>query len=150
MVRLHLKPSLYLAAAFAVVHVAAAATLLPLDLDVTVKLTLAALVGASLAHALLRHAFLRGSRAIRAVEISDNTTGAVRSCSAEWQDVRILGTSYVTPWLTVLNLARVGGRPRHVLIVPDNVDAEDFRRARVLLRWRRREPHANSDASSAG
>jgi toxin CptA len=150
MVRVHLKPSRYLAAAFAVVHVAAAATLLPLDLHVAVKLALAMLVGVSLAHALRRHAFLRGTGAITAVEICDNTTGAALSRRAGWHDVRILGTSYVTPWLTVLNLARFGGRPRHVLIVPDNVDAEDFRRARVLLRWRRPQANANSDASSAG
>jgi toxin CptA len=143
MVRVHLKPSRYLAATFAVVHLAAGATLVPLDVPLGVKLVLMVLVAASLAHALWRHALLRGSRAVTAVEITDNATAAALDRSAEWRDVRILGTSYVTPWLTVLNLAQAGRRPRHVLIVADNVDAEDFRKARVLLRWRRPEPHAN-------
>jgi toxin CptA len=123
------------------VHVAAGATLVPLDVALGVKLALAVLVAVSLAHALWRHALLRGSRAVTAVKITDNATGAAL-VGTSWRDVRILGTSYVTPWLTVLNLAQAGRRPRHVLIVADNADAEDFRKVRVLLRWKRPEPSA--------
>jgi toxin CptA len=123
------------------VHVAAGATLVPLDVALGVKLALAVLVAVSLAHALWRHALLRGRRAVTAVEITDNATGAAL-VDASWRDVRILGTSYVTPWLTVLNLAQAqaGRRPRHVLIVADNADAEEFRKVRVLLRWKRPAP----------
>jgi toxin CptA len=142
MVRVRLKSSPSLAVSFTAVHTAAGAALVPLDLDLGLKLALAALVVASLAHVLWRHALLRGARTITAVEIADNSTGAALDRSAGWQDVQILGTSCVTPWLTVLNLARAGPRPRHVLIVPDNVDAEDFRKARVLLRWMRHAPEA--------
>jgi hypothetical protein len=140
MVRVRLKASWYLAASFTVVHLAVGATLVPLELALGLKLALAALVAVSLAHALWRHAFLRGARAITAVEITDNATGAALDRSTGWHDVQILGTSCVTPWLTVLNLAQARRRPQHVLIVPDNADAEDFRNARVLLRWMRHAP----------
>lgn len=49
----------------------------------------------------------------------------------------VLGTSYVSAYLTVLILQPV----RHywtlqsIVIVPDNVDAEEFRRLRIMLRW---------------
>jgi toxin CptA len=46
------------------------------------------------------------------------------------------GDSFVTDWLTILVLAQEGRRrARHVVITPDNVDAGDFRRLRVWLRW---------------
>ena len=51
----------------------------------------------------------------------------------------VLGTSYVSASLTVLNLKLAGRRVvEHILIVPDNVDPEAFRELRVLLRWRPR------------
>ena len=52
------------------------------------------------------------------------------------RQARVLGTSYVSPRLSVINL-RLDGRmfARHMLIVSDNADAECFRRLRVLLRW---------------
>lgn len=49
----------------------------------------------------------------------------------------LLGSSFVAPYLTVLNLRPVGSiLARHAVIVPDNVDAEAFRKLRVLLKWR--------------
>ena len=48
----------------------------------------------------------------------------------------MLSSSFVSPSLTVLNLRVAGAaRPRHLVILPDNVEKETFRRLRVLLRW---------------
>jgi toxin CptA len=71
----------------------------------------------------------------------------------------ILGSSFVAPYLTVLELRplepsagssgtgirewwrkRWKHRPRSVVILPDAIDAEAFRQLRVLLRWKWKEP----------
>jgi toxin CptA len=40
------------------------------------------------------------------------------------------------PWLTVLNLKLPGKRlVRHVILLPDALDENEFRRLRVWLRW---------------
>jgi toxin CptA len=86
------------------------------------------------------------TRAVLAVEVIDQETAALQESNGDCLAARILGTSYVTATLTVLNL-RVAGEwlPRHVLLVRDNVDEQEFRRLRVLLRWKRPAPTA-SDA----
>jgi toxin CptA len=54
-----------------------------------------------------------------------------------------LGSSFVAPYLTVLELKPLGAgglwqrfRTRSVVILPDGIDAEEFRQLRVLLRWK--------------
>lgn len=49
----------------------------------------------------------------------------------------LLGSSFVAPYLTVLNLQPADSLlVRHALMLPDNVDAETFRKLRVALKWR--------------
>ena len=49
---------------------------------------------------------------------------------------RIVEGSFVAPWLTVVHWRPLGRRlTRTVLVLPDMVDAESFRRLRVILRW---------------
>lgn len=57
-------------------------------------------------------------------------SGAVREAA-------LLGSSFVAPWLTVLNLKTVDSRlAQYVVIVPDAVDSGIFRKLRVRLKWR--------------
>lgn len=54
----------------------------------------------------------------------------------EWREAEVLSSSLVLPYLTVLNLKLSNGRkPFHVVLLPDSVDAENFRRLRVWLKW---------------
>lgn len=54
-----------------------------------------------------------------------------------WHEAALLGSSFVAPHLTVLNLKPAGGRlAKHLVILPDAVNAEDFRRLRMWLKWR--------------
>jgi hypothetical protein len=138
MVRAALRPSPVLATVFVIVHLAAGATLFPLDLPPAAKLFLAAVITASLARTLWHHALLKGKRSIIEIEVTNQEHGAVRMRTGGWLDALVLGTSCVTPRLTVINLRVEGGRtPRHLLLVRDNVAPDDFRRIRVLLRWAR-------------
>lgn len=136
MLRVSLRASRRLASVLVVAHTAAAATLIPLALALSAKLVCGMLVAVSLFVSLRRHALLSGSSAIREIELEAGEVAEVRNTAGEWRDARVLGSSYVSPALTVLNL-RVGGSrfAWHVVIVPDSIDAETFRRLRVQLRW---------------
>lgn len=141
MVRVSLKPSRYILAALVTVHTAAAVVVWPLQIPGVAKATLVAFVVASFARSLWRNALLKTRGAIVAIALEDSQNVSVRTREGPWREARILGTSYVSPRLTALNL-RVEGLTlvRHVVMVPDNVDSEDFRQLRVMLRWGNRNP----------
>jgi len=48
---------------------------------------------------------------------------------------RVEDSSFVSPWLTLINLVGDGGKRRSLVILPDSLDREEFRRLRVRLRW---------------
>src|SRR5688572_5694857 len=121
MVSACITSSRLLAASFVAVHAVAAATLLALGIPAVVKIVLACGIAASLWWVLWRYAFVRAASSIIEIEVTDQASGAVRPRGGDWQDVEILCTSYVTPWLTVVDVRRVeGGGVRHALLVRDN------------------------------
>ncbi len=66
------------------------------------------------------------------------TASACRRASGEWGECEVLGSTYVMPFLTILNL-RDGdsGALRRVTLLPDSLEADDFRQLRVWLRWKK-------------
>ena len=52
---------------------------------------------------------------------------------------RILETSFVTPFLTILNVSPINTKYKtsNIVIFPDSMDIEQFRELRVRLRWER-------------
>ena len=149
MTRFALRPSRYLTLAFAASHVTAAALVIPLQIPLTMKLLLWTLIVASLAYALLRHALLRTGNAIANVSLQDGATAFVTLRNGTALETQILETSYVTPALTVLNLRVANERlARHVLFVPDNINQEDYRRLRVILKWARASARVRQSAGA--
>lgn len=136
MIRVDLKPSRRLGAALVAAHGAAALTLLPLALPAWAKVLIALCIAASLCHALWRHAWLRSAASVTAIEVREGAGAGVEMRGGECHEARVLGTTYVSAALCVVNL-RIAGRllARHAVVVSDNVDAESFRRLRVWLRW---------------
>lgn len=59
-----------------------------------------------------------------------------------WQDVEVLGDSFVSTHWIVLRYRMGGGQVRTLTLLPDSADAEALRRLRVSLRWAR---HTRSD-----
>jgi toxin CptA len=135
MLRVDLRPSRYVCVVLIAVHTAVAAIVAPLELLPWSKGILLAAVGVSLVRALRRHAWLRSADAITAMEFEDEKT-VVRRRDGRGEPAHLLGSTYISPFLTVLNL-RVAGNifPQHVIIVADNVEQDTFRRLRVWLRW---------------
>lgn len=54
------------------------------------------------------------------------------------------GSTVVHPWLTVIRLST--GRRHEVVVCPDAIDADDFRRLRVWLRWKAKFSASPDDA----
>ena len=148
MVRAALKPSARLAAIIVAIHAASLCAITPLDLGIALKAALALLVAASLVRCTYENALLRTRRSVVAIEIRDQCFAAVETRKHGWRSARILNSTCVTSALTVLNLRVDGERiTRHVLLVNGNVDADPFRRIRVLLRWSRHRQEADAIAS---
>jgi toxin CptA len=95
-----------------------------------------ALVAAAVT-ALRREAFREGRGAVRRLVVDLGGRVEVSGASPDVKAGRLAPGSFVAPWLTVVRWRPEGARlARTVLVPPDAVDADAFRRLRVLLRWR--------------
>lgn len=132
---LHLKlgPSRRLAAAVAAMHIFAGVML---GLAAPVLWLAAPLLAGSLAHVLHREVLRRSPASIVAFTLHADCRCEFHTRSGAVREAQLLGSSFVAPWLTVLNL-KTADSPlaRHVVIVPDAVDSEIFRQLRVRLKW---------------
>ena len=138
MQRVAVSPSVRLAAAICVVHLLAGVLLWLVPLPAPGKSVITLAIAVSLVFLLARDAALHATNAIVALDIREDDTVSYRTRRGEWVDCELLGSSYVSPHLTIVNLRPHGRRrTRRVILVPDNVDPRDFRRLRMWLRWKR-------------
>jgi toxin CptA len=134
--RVVILPSVRLAVSLSVLHIAAGVLSGVLPVPAWPKGAFIAAVAWSLNRCLSEVALLRAPGAIVAVNVTPDGRVFCRTPGGEWLDCKLLPSSFVSHSLTILNL-RVRGnrRARHVVLCRDNVDAEDFRRLRIWLRW---------------
>lgn len=135
---LKLRPSYRLAALLACAHVGVVCAVLLLDRSIEVRLVLAFVVALSLIASMQRSALLKTADAIVALEWSEDGAVNFQTRDGTWHAGRLLPTSFVAPMLTVINL-RTPERPRvrHIVLMRDSADSEDYRRLRVRLQWDR-------------
>lgn len=130
-----LLPSRYLALLLSVAHGAALLAVSVLAVPFWAQLTLNVLLLLNLAYQLYRAAWLIAPSAVVAFRFEDggvvlDTRGGGKLAG------KLLDSSLVTPYLTVLNVLPQGARlARGVTIMPDSLDAESFRQLRVYLQW---------------
>ena len=87
-------------------------------------------------HALQGVALHRGRRGVRALEVRRGGQIEVENAAGAWRGGVLRAGSFVAPWLTIVRWRAHGARfDASILILPDMLAAEDFRRVRVLLRW---------------
>jgi toxin CptA len=115
---------------------AAALWLAPVPVGWALACSLAVFV--HLAFAVRRHAWLSAPGSLIQLDLLvDDCSVWGRSHAGNWKRYRVAGSSFVSPPLTVPNLrSGVGHRTRAVLVAPDSLDPDSFRRLRVWLRWR--------------
>jgi len=133
----HLKPSLRLTVILSLAHLAAASLLWPLALPFAVKVVSVPILVISLTYYLRKDALLNANDAVVVFELSDEMQCTLTPRSGETIVCSILGSTFVAPYLIVLNLKPAGKSfMRSVVILADGIDAEEFRQLRVWLRWK--------------
>ena len=86
--------------------------------------------------AMHRLALRRGARAARSVVLDRSGAIAIEDACGESRRGTLRDGSFVAPWLTIVHWRPEGARfDRTLLVLPDMIAPEDFRRLRVLLRW---------------
>lgn len=138
----HLKPSVHLAVLLSLAHFAAISLLWLLVLPTAIKLVGTAIFALSLVFYLRYHALLRSPGSIVAFALSNEMACTLATQRGEQITCALLGSSFVAPYLTVLNL-KPSGRffTRSIVILADGIDVEEFRQLRVLLRWKWKDPN---------
>lgn len=120
-----------------VTHFLVVFLLWPLTLPMSVKLLGVVLIIASFVFYARHYALLISPESIVAFELSEAMWCTLKTRSGQHIPCVVLGSTFVAPYLTVLNL-----RPRSrfldcsVVIFPDSIDGEKFRQLRVWLRWK--------------
>lgn len=127
-------------------HVSAISLLWPLMLPVAAKVAPTVALAISLVIYLRHYALRKSPGSVTGLSLADDMTCTLETRRGERIACALLGSSFVAPYLTVLELKPLNDtrwslrlRPRSVVILPDAIAAEDFRRLRVLLRWKWKE-----------
>ena len=101
-------------------------------------------------HRIRQHGLRSAPSAIVELMVREDRTIVVRRKDGRWQAGRVLDTSHVHPAFTSIVWRPDGARlARSVPIVADMLDANDFRRLRVMLRYGRSDDSDGAPASHA-
>lgn len=140
MLTVTLRPSFLLAALLLLMHGLAMASVWLVPLHSAAKIVAAICLALSLLHALWRHVLRRGMKAVQAIRWQEESKLSVQEGGGgQWQEAELLPSSFVSAYLVVLNLRLAEEKwARHVVILPDGIEAEQFRQLRVNLRWKYR------------
>ena len=123
-----------LAGAFGLIHLVAFIVVLLQPLGSLAKAALATGVVMSAALTMRRHLLFMGA-SIVALTLKSDGTFLLRLADSEVEKGELLPGAFVHPQLTVLVFRLLQKKRRRVLLLtPDNVDPEAFRRLRVRLR----------------
>lgn len=131
-----LRPSRTLALFFLILCLSALVSIWLLPFPGFVLLVLSMIVLWWGGYCLLFDAGLRMGNSCVALRLEDGEEIVLVLRNGSHLTFRLSGDSLVTPYVVILNVARNeqhGGRS--VVIMPDTMGAESFRRLRVLLRW---------------
>ena len=137
MLNIRFKPSGRLTLLLSAVHAIAVGLFLVLPLPIWLKVAAILAFCISFVFYLERNARLATPNSIIALETGEDCACVIETRNGRRLDGILLPTSYVSASLTLLNLKAHGERlARHVVILPDAINSEDFRKLRVFLRWK--------------
>ncbi|MDT8384687.1 MAG: protein YgfX [Gammaproteobacteria bacterium] len=133
--RLSPKPSRILIALLTVGHLGAIAILLPLDIHLIIKLGIAIVLAVSLVIAVRKQPGRTGEGGVQTLIWQADGDWLLETADGETLDARLHESTYVHPWLVVLNF-RLTDRPGLLsfTLAPDALDKETFRALRVRLK----------------
>jgi len=133
-----LRPSRILAATLVLAHGAAIAMIVMAGMAPWLDALAIAALAASLVFNVRQSALLRATDAVIGLEITSDDKFSIQTRRGGWIECEVLGSTYVISFLAILNLKRTdSGKITHAVILPDSLDAGEFRKLRVWLRWKR-------------
>lgn len=152
MLRLSLKPSRQLAAGLTLGHLAAAGCVAIVPIPLWLKLLLGVMLAASLMQSLMREAWRIRPSSIVELQCEREGGVLVKTRSGKELTARVLGSSFVASYLTIVLLKPAASRRvRALVILPDAAEPALFRQLRVWLKWRvGRGVEAEASAGWAG
>lgn len=146
-IHLNLQPSILLTTAIVFGALSLSMVLILLPLGALLKCVLLIFTGFASLHAIRHYAQLSSATSIVSLSLTQASKLHLTYKDGNQAEMRVLESSFVSPYLTVLNLQELDTkRQRHVLLLPDNTEANGFRQLRVWLRWGR-DVMADSSAS---
>lgn len=133
--RIILKTSFFLNSAILFMYLGAFYWLWAFDLNVWLKLIVLAALMIGLINHTGQYLFKKTKRAVTQLVWQDQDLWLLNTATGETIMAELSGSSFVNPWLIVLNFKpEQGGRMLSVVIMPDSVDSTTFRRLSVKLR----------------
>ena len=133
--RVALKRSFLLAAALLFIHGGALVWLFAFALPMWVKLLVAIAIITSLLLQLRCHLLQKGGRAVMGLLWDGGDEWQLQRVQGEVSNAHLLGSSFVSPWLIVLNFKiETSRRMLPVIIMTDAIDSTSFRRLTSKLR----------------
>ena len=137
MLTIHFQSSKVFAALLVFMHLLSLVLVWFIPLPLWFKLFISPVLLVSVAFHLKRDALLASQDSAIALQVHSDCQCEIQSRAGQWEDAELLGTSFVAPYLTVLNF-KISGKhmAKHIVIFPDAVDSEQFRQLRVLLKWK--------------
>jgi hypothetical protein len=119
------------------VAAAALAATLAAAVPPVAKAAIAGALACAAVRAARRHAWQEGPGAVGRFCVDLSGRMQVEGADGRVATGRLLDGSFVAPWLVVVSWRPDGARmARAIVVAPDAVGEQDFRRLRVLLRWR--------------
>ena len=137
MLKISLRPSWVLVSILALAHGAAIAIILLVGIPWWAQVIAVAGLTVHLVVVVRQQALLLGRDSTVAIEIHSDNTLSVQARRGAWSEYAVVGDTYVAPYLTVMNLRQTDSHAlKRIVILPDSLDAEEFRKLRVWLCWR--------------
>ncbi len=133
--RIKLNTSFLLNGLLLIMYLGAFSWLWAFDLNVLIKLIIAAALVVGFINHMRQHLLRINKRTVVNLIWQEQDQWQLETPLGELINARLLGSSYVNPWLIVLNFKpEAGRRMLPVVIMPDSVDSTTFRRLSVKLR----------------
>jgi len=137
-IHLNLQPSILLATIIGFVVLMMSVVLILLPLNAAFKWPLLALMLMASVYSIRRYALLTSASSVIHLSLTQTSKLQLTYKDTSQAEVRVLESSFVSAYLTVLNLQELETRRHlHVLLLPDSAEANGFRQLRVWLRWGR-------------
>ena len=137
MLRLQLKSSMQMALVLTLGYFLAAACLFWAPMPRWLMIVLLAALALNLLFLLRHQAWRAWPFSINALQFERDGLVIAQYRNGQLLQARVLASSFVAPYLTIVLLQPAGAWwVRSVVVVPDCLPAETFRRLRIWLKWR--------------